>query len=106
MIFVYIESVNGQLKKSSLEVLTYGKKLSSQMGKDVAAICLSDCHASQVGEYGISKVYQVTDARFSNFDSKAYTKAIAEIFSANDGEILVLPFNQNGKESAKSNNLS
>jgi electron transfer flavoprotein alpha subunit len=97
MIIVYIESTNGHLKKSSLEVMTYSKKMATQMGTEVAAICLTPCDASLVGEYGISKLYQASDARFEHFDSKAFTKAIAEVFTTNGGKVLVLPFNQNGK---------
>lgn len=67
------------------------------MGTEVAAICLTPCDASLVGEYGISKLYQASDARFEHFDSKAFTKAIAEVFTTNGGKVLVLPFNQNGK---------
>ena len=97
MIIVYIESTNGHLKKSSLEVMTYSKKMATQMATEVAAICLTPCDASLVGEYGISKLYQASDARFEHFDSKAFTKAIAEVFTTNGGKVLVLPFNQNGK---------
>jgi electron transfer flavoprotein alpha subunit len=97
MIIVYIENTNGHLKKSSLEVMTYSKKMATQMATEVAAICLTPCDASLVGEYGISKLYQASDARFEHFDSKAFTKAIAEIFTNNGGKVLVLPFNQNGK---------
>ena len=97
MIFVYIENVNGQIKKSSLEVLTYGKKLATQMNTSVSAISLTSVDRTTVGEYGASHLFQVSDARLINFDSKAYTKAIAEIFSANGGKVLILPFNQNGK---------
>lgn len=97
MIVVYIESVNGHLKKSSLEVLTYGKKLAGQMGSALSAICLTPCDANLAGEYGASKLFQVSDSKFGTFDSKSYTKAIAEIFTSNGGKILILPFNQNGK---------
>lgn len=97
MIIVYIESVHGQLKKSSLEVLTYGKKLSAQLGSPLGAICLTPCDANLVGEYGAEKLFQVTDSKFETFDSKAFVKAIAEIFTANGGKTLILPFNQNGK---------
>jgi electron transfer flavoprotein alpha subunit len=97
MVIVYIESTNGHLKKSSLEVMTYSKKIASQMSTEVAAICLTPCDAAVVGEYGISKLLQVNDTRFEHFDSKAFAKAIAEIFTANGGKVLVLPFNQNGK---------
>jgi len=97
MVIVYIESTNGHLKKSSLEVMTYSKKIASQMSTEVAAICLTACDAAVVGEYGISKLFQVNDTRFEHFDSKAFAKAIAEIFTANGGKVLVLPFNQNGK---------
>jgi electron transfer flavoprotein alpha subunit len=77
--------------------MTYSKKMATQMATEVAAICLTPCDASLVGEYGISKLYQASDARFEHFDSKAFTKAIAEIFTNNGGKVLVLPFNQNGK---------
>ena len=97
MIIVYIEAVNGQLKKSSLEVLTYGKKLADKMNSSVAAICLTSCDSNIIGEYGVGKLFQVSDVKFNHFDSKAFAKAIAEIFNANGGQILVLPFNQNGK---------
>lgn len=97
MIFVYIESVNGQIKKSSLEVLTYGQKLATQMNTTVSAISMTAADSAIVGEYGACKLFHVSDARLLSFDSKAYTKAIAEIFNANGGKILILPFNQNGK---------
>ena len=97
MILVYIEANNGQLKKSSLEVLTYGKKLSDQTGTPLGAICLTETDSTLVGEYGASKLFQASDARFKNFDSKAFAKAISEIFKANAGTVLILPFNQNGK---------
>lgn len=97
MIIVYIETANGQLKKSSLEVLTYGKKLADKMNTTMAAICLTVCDSAVVGEYGASKLFQVSNNSFQNFDSKAFAKAIAELFTANGGKILVLPFNQNGK---------
>jgi electron transfer flavoprotein alpha subunit len=58
---------------------------------------LTPCDSNVVGEYGISKLFQVSDAIFSHFDSKAFAKAIAEIFTNNGGKVLVLPFNQNGK---------
>jgi electron transfer flavoprotein alpha subunit len=97
MILVYIESNNGQLKKASLEVLTYGKKLSDQTGTPLGAISLTETDNALVGEYGASKLFQASDARFNSFDSKAFTKAISEIFKANGGTVLILPFNQNGK---------
>lgn len=97
MILVYIESNNGQLKKASLEVLTYGKKLSDQTGTPLGAISLTETDSALVGEYGASKLFQASDARFNSFDSKAFTKAISEIFKANGGTVLILPFNQNGK---------
>jgi electron transfer flavoprotein alpha subunit len=97
MILVYIESNNGQLKKASLEVLTYGKKLSDQTGTPLGAISLTETDSTLVGEYGASKLFQASDVRFKTFDSKAFAKAISEIFKANGGTVLILPFNQNGK---------
>lgn len=97
MIIAYIESLNGQIKKSSLEVLTYSKKLADKMGMPLGVIGLTSCDSQVVGEYGGNKLFQVSDARLEHFDSKAYTKAIAEIYTVQGGKVLVLPFNQNGK---------
>ena len=40
---------------------------------------------------------QVNDKRFNNFDSKAYTKAVAEAVTKTGANVVVLSFSQNGK---------
>jgi electron transfer flavoprotein alpha subunit len=98
MILVYIESNGEQLKKSSLEVLTYGKKMADKMGVAMGAICLGPLNnTDQAGQYGASTLFLANDAKLQTFDSRLFTKIIADTFTANNASVLVLPFNQNGK---------
>jgi electron transfer flavoprotein alpha subunit len=46
---------------------------------------------------GVKKVVQTTDARFKSFDSKLYTKIVAQAVAQNDATVVVLSFNNNGK---------
>jgi electron transfer flavoprotein alpha subunit len=98
MIFAYIESQNGTIKKSSLEVLTYGKKLADKMNTTLSAICLTEISdTSVVGAYGASTLFSAHHEALAHFDSKLYTRIIADVLKEQGGKIMVLPFNQNGK---------
>jgi electron transfer flavoprotein alpha subunit len=50
-----------------------------------------------LGTVGVKKVLHAADARFNNFDSKAFAKAISEAANTSGASVVVLSFNQNGK---------
>ena len=45
----------------------------------------------------MSKVLHANEAAFNHFDSKAFTKAVANAADAAGADVVVVPFNQNGK---------
>jgi electron transfer flavoprotein alpha subunit len=53
---------------------------------------------SALGKVGAGKVLHVNDARFNVFDSKAFTKAIAEAVQKETAEYVILSFDSKGKE--------
>lgn len=101
MVLIYIESPKGKLKKAAFETVTYGKKLADAMGTTCAALTLGSVeNAGQLGKYGASKVLNIADAALNSFDSQVFTKAIADVATANSATVIVLGHSSTGKSLA------
>jgi electron transfer flavoprotein alpha subunit len=99
-VLVYIEQNSEGVKKSSVEAAYYASKVAEKLGSSAVGVVLGTASASalqELGAVGLSKVLHVSDAAFDSFDSKAYTKAVAELADKEGAKVVVLPFNQNGK---------
>lgn len=100
-ILVYIDQTNGAAKKASLEAAFYGKTLATAKGIEAIGVYLGEADESAVaslGNYGLTKVLHANEAAFNNFDSKAFTKAVAAAADQAGANTIVIPFNQNGKQ--------
>ena len=85
MVLVFAESPRGQFKKAAFEAVTYGKKVADMLGTTCAALSLGSAKdAGELGRYGASRVLQVSDAAFDQFDSQAYAAAIAEVVNSKE----------------------
>jgi len=96
----FVEVSEGKIKKASVEAAYYGSKVAEGLGTDSVAVVLGTASADELatlGTVGVKKVLHANDARFNGFDSKAYTKAVAEAANAAGASVVVLSFNQNGK---------
>ncbi|MEY3240077.1 MAG: hypothetical protein RIR11_1515 [Bacteroidota bacterium] len=102
MILVFAESPNGQLKKSSFEAVTYGKKTADQLGVDCIALVLGSQvkDAAALGAYGASKVLHANDASLDQLDSQTYTDAIAEVAQKQGATVVILAHSSTGKSIA------
>ncbi|MCX8480167.1 MAG: electron transfer flavoprotein subunit alpha/FixB family protein [Chitinophagales bacterium] len=99
-ILVFIESQNNQIKKASLEALTYARAHANAANTSVFALAdghLSSEVLSQLGQYGADKIITLTDDRLNNFDSKAYAYMIAEVAKTNACDVVVISYNICGK---------
>lgn len=86
---VFVEIDEKEVKKSSLEAVSYGKAL----GGDVLAICFGDLTASgieKIGKAGANKLIQVKEEKLAVPNIMAYSSAIAEAFDQNSCDTLVL----------------
>jgi len=96
----FVEISEGKIKKASVEAAYYASKTAEGLGTDSVAVVLGEASADELatlGTVGVKKVLHANDARFNNFDSKAFTKAVAEAAAAVSATVVVLSFNQNGK---------
>jgi electron transfer flavoprotein alpha subunit len=69
-VLIYVDHIDGHIRKASFEALSYGAKLADQTGDQAEAIILGSVNEdlSSLGQYGIKKVYQVQNEGLNQFD--------------------------------------
>ncbi|WP_209330527.1 electron transfer flavoprotein subunit alpha/FixB family protein [Lunatimonas salinarum] len=92
-VLVYIEQEEGIIKKSSLEAISYGRKLADLLQTEVKAIGLGTFAAGEwdsVAQAGAEHALHVNDARLNAGIIQAHAKAIAQAYEATTANVLVL----------------
>ncbi|UYZ64585.1 electron transfer flavoprotein subunit alpha/FixB family protein [Hymenobacter weizhouensis] len=92
-VLVVVECDGGEVKKSSLEVATYGSQVAQMLGTTATAVAVgeaTEASLAQLGEQGISKVLYDAEPRLKDFVNGAYTKLIAAAAQQEDAKVLVL----------------
>jgi len=103
-VLIFIDQADGQIKKSSFEVMTYGVDVAKQLGTTAEALLLGKNteDLSTLGKYGISKVYHIANDNLSNLDAQVYTQVIADAATQTNASVVIFSHNQTGKAVASS----
>ncbi|MCX2739081.1 electron transfer flavoprotein subunit alpha/FixB family protein [Pontibacter anaerobius] len=91
-VLVFVEGLNGEIKKSSLEAASYGSQVAQQLGTTATAVAIGEVHEealARLGEQGISKVLYDADDRLKQFVADAYVKVIAKAAQQESAKVLV-----------------
>ncbi|MBC5992176.1 electron transfer flavoprotein subunit alpha/FixB family protein [Pontibacter cellulosilyticus] len=91
-VLVFVEGLNGEIKKSSLEAASYGSQVAQQLGTTATAVAIGEVHEdalAKLGEQGISKVLYDADDRLKQFVADAYVKVIAKAAQQESAKVLV-----------------
>src|SRR5881227_1886261 len=98
-VLIFIDQSEGQIRKSSLEALSYGVALAKQSGTPANAVVLGNLakSAADLGSYGVAKVYHGESDTFNTMDSQVYTAAIVEAAEKSNAEVIIFPHNQTGR---------
>lgn len=97
-ILVYASSAEGKLKKSAFEAVTYAKKAAGILGGDVHAVVLGAAEdASRLGEFGATKVIQLSDDSLNNFDSQTHANVVAQVADKLGATLVVFSHDSFGK---------
>jgi electron transfer flavoprotein alpha subunit len=101
-VLIFIDKADGQIKKSSLEAITYGVDVAKQLNTTASALVLGNCNddLSTLGKYGVSKVYQILNDSLNHLDAQVYAQVIADAATQLTASIVVLSHNQTGKSVA------
>lgn len=98
-VLVYIDTAEGHVKKSSLEVLSYGAKVAEQLGTTLEGVVLGATteDLAELGKYGVKKIHHVANEALNNFDAQVFTKVIAQAVEASGATVIVFSNNLSGK---------
>ncbi len=103
MILVNIEIRDNEIKKSSLEALSEGKRKAGELNTDVVAALVGhnlEPLAEKVFPYGASKVYLLENSLFAHYSPQAFAQALASLVEEIQPEILFFSATAMGKDLA------
>jgi electron transfer flavoprotein alpha subunit len=102
-VLAFAEERGGKIKKSSLETVRAGKRLTDAVGGKFAAL-IAGAGVTEIapglGRYGAGRVIIVDDPGLAQHSNSAMAKIIAEIARAEAAELVLLPASSMGKDLA------
>jgi electron transfer flavoprotein alpha subunit len=98
-VLIFIDHSEGQIKKTSLEALSYGVALAKQTGVTADGVLLGNISENLVslGKYGIQKVHQVSNDSLNQLDAEQYIHIIASICESAGATIVILSHTNTGR---------
>ena len=92
-ILVFIEGADGEIKKSSLEAVSYAAELAKKKGVTATAVAIGAFSSSleTLGKFGATKVLHINNEKLNQVNVMAYATAIAEAAKKENAEVVVLP---------------
>src|ERR1700761_304620 len=98
-VLIFIDHSEGQVKKASLEALSYGAAVAEKLGVPAEGILLGTVSAdpSTLGQYGIKKIHQAAQEDLNHLDAQVYAKLIADTAAAAGATVVVFSHNLSGK---------
>ncbi|HPY81979.1 MAG: electron transfer flavoprotein subunit alpha/FixB family protein [Bacteroidales bacterium] len=102
-IFVYIELEGTEIADVSLELLTKGKQLATQLNKKLEAICIGSNLAGiekQLYPYGVDVVHVADDKRLSPYTTLPHNRIVCDLFEREKPEIALFGATSMGRDLA------
>jgi electron transfer flavoprotein alpha subunit len=100
-VLIFIDIAEGKIKKASIEAASYGAAIAQQLGTSASAIVLGKSdELSTLGNYGISKVYNLSNESLQHFDAQVFTKLIADANATIGADVFVFSNTTTGKSIA------
>lgn len=99
-VLVYTQNCDGKFKKSSFELVSYAAKVAEITGTTVIAVStgkVDEQELRKLGNYGASKIINVSGDILKTFDSQVYTTVLADVIKKEGSDIVVLSNNNAGK---------
>jgi len=98
-VLIFIDTIEGHVKKASLEALTYGSKIAEQLGTTTEGVVLGSISEdlSALGKYGVKKIHHVNNESLNHLDAQVFSKAISEVALQCGAKVIVFSNNVDGK---------
>ncbi|MFN6946718.1 MAG: electron transfer flavoprotein subunit alpha/FixB family protein [Cytophagaceae bacterium] len=92
-ILVYVESSEGEVKKSALEAVSYAAEAAKNSNTSVTALVVGDLSSDQValpGKFGASKVLQVKNEKLAQAQSQPYASVITAAAEKEGADLIIM----------------
>ncbi|HOV91919.1 MAG TPA: electron transfer flavoprotein subunit alpha/FixB family protein [Candidatus Kapabacteria bacterium] len=101
-ILAYVESINGNIKRSAFEVATTAAKLKSKTNSLAIAAIINGTEeiANQLFDYGINQVINIESDILKKYSAQGIAKAVYQLAINKDCDILLFPASSDGLELA------
>lgn len=99
-IIVFIEHLEGKLKKQSREIVSYASQLAEKASQKVVVVGVGDISREELetlSRFGASKIIHCPNPGADILENQVYTRLLAEIFEKESGELLILANSFTGK---------
>jgi electron transfer flavoprotein alpha subunit len=98
-VFIFIDHSEGHVKKASLEALSYGAALASQLNTTAEGILLGTISSDPalLGKYGVKKIHQAAQENLNALDAQVYARIISDFVGAAGDSVIIFSHNTTGK---------
>ncbi len=99
---VFVEQRDGEIKKSSLEVLKKGSLLAASLNADIEAVTIGNeiNNLENIGGYGVLKITQLKNSELANYSVSAYTDLLVNFAEKSNAGAFLLANTAMGKDLA------
>ena len=100
-ILTYIAITDGKIKRSSLEVLSHCKDLANTNGLRCEAVIIDEhasSFASEVSNYGASKIYTISEEIFRRHQNGSLIRALSTVIDASSPKVIAFASTESTKD--------
>jgi len=99
MVLIYIDQADNQIKKATLEAISYGAAIAKLLNCSAEALMLGTAEddLTELGKQGAQKVHQLKNESLNTFDAKVHSNLIAAAAKSLGATVVVFAHNINGK---------
>jgi len=99
-VLVLVDHVDGDVRKSTLEMLTFAKRLGEPTAVFVGEAAQGEAAAATLGEYGAEKVLVASDPAYSEFLVAPQAELLANLIETRQPAGVLVPATADGREIA------
>lgn len=101
-VLVFIDQSQGEVKKASFEVLSYGAKLAAMLNTNAEGIVFGTVKEDlgSLGRFGVSKIYQVSNEALNTMDSQVFADLMTQAIGKIGADTIIFSHNVDGKSIA------
>ncbi|MDB4496828.1 electron transfer flavoprotein subunit alpha/FixB family protein [Flavobacteriaceae bacterium] len=89
-VLIYASSSDGKFKKSSFEVVSYGKKVAEELGTKLIALTINANDVTELQNYGADTIVSVYNEALNEFNAKEYASVIQQVAESKESKVVVI----------------